>query len=80
MKEIEAFKDRLLCVHVFHWEGAPKPPYPRLGLSEGIELWKPCLAAVADLPGDRFALLEFTRDNDVDQFKKDAEALLSMLT
>jgi 3-dehydroshikimate dehydratase len=79
LNEIEAFTDRLLCVHVFHWEGAPKPPYPRLGLNEGIELWKPCLDAVAALPRDRFALLEFVRDNDVEQFKADALALCGML-
>jgi sugar phosphate isomerase/epimerase len=79
LKELEALKDVLSHVHVFHWEGAPKPPYPRLALGEGVELWKPCLNAVAALPGDRFALLEFTRDNDEKQFKEDAQTLLEML-
>lgn len=77
--EIDALKERLLWVHVFHWKGADKPPFPRMALSAGADLWKPCLDAVACLPGERFALLEFARDDSVEQFQQDAEALLSLI-
>lgn len=79
LKEIEAFADRLLSIHVFHWEYVAKPPYPRLDLSDGTEFWQPCLDAVAQLPGDHYALLEFVRDNSVEQFRKDAGELRRLI-
>ena len=79
LQEIDSFGDRIACVHVFHWQAAPKPPYPRLSLSEGAELWQPSLDALAKVPGDRFALLEFVRDNTEEQFKQDVATLLSWI-
>lgn len=74
LEEIAALNERLLNLHVFHWEFAEIPPYPRLPLAEGSELWKPCLSA-ADSLTDRFALLEFVHNDDPEQFRQDAETL-----
>lgn len=79
LQEIDAFRDCLSNVHVFHWESAPQPPFPRLDLAAGSDLWKPCLDAISAIPGDRYALLEFVRDNSVEQFQKDARTLLEWL-
>ncbi|MEX0332793.1 MAG: sugar phosphate isomerase/epimerase family protein [Puniceicoccaceae bacterium] len=80
LQEIEAFKGCLSNIHVFHWEGAPKPPFPRLALSEGTDLWKPCLDSIAAIPDDRYALLEFVPNNSVEQFQQDAQTLISWLS
>lgn len=80
LKEIETLKDRLLWIHMFHWGMAERQPYPRLGLNQGVDVWKPCLDAVARLPGDRFALLEFVCDDSVEQFQADAKILLQLLS
>ncbi len=75
LAEIAAIKTHLLNLHVFHWDYASLPPFPRLPLSEGSNVWKPCLAA-ANFPGtNRFALMEFVRNDDPDQFVSDAAAL-----
>ena len=78
--QIAALKNRLLYVHVFQWEDAPEPPYVRQPLAEGSEVWSTCLAA-ADEPGtERYALLEFVRDDDPEQFLQDAATLNSWLS
>lgn len=79
LQQIEALRNHLLNVHVFHWGNTPKPPFPRHSLDEGSDLWPPCLEAVAAIPGNRFALLEFVRENTVDQFRKDAQTLIGWL-
>jgi 3-dehydroshikimate dehydratase len=75
LAELKALQNRLLNLHVFHWDYIGAPPFPRLPLEEGSTLWKPCLAA-ADLPDtNRFALIEFVRDDCPEQFMKDAVTL-----
>jgi sugar phosphate isomerase/epimerase len=78
LTEIAALNDRLLNLHVFHWEYTGAPPFPRLALADGSDLWKTCLAAI-DPAVERFALLEFVRDDSSEQFKADAAALKSWL-
>lgn len=80
LDQISMLKNRLLNVHVFHWENSPEPPYVRCSLSEGSSLWKPCLAAVNDPAVDRYALLEFVRDDDPEQFLQDAATLKGWLS
>ncbi|MBL7016390.1 MAG: sugar phosphate isomerase/epimerase [Kiritimatiellales bacterium] len=80
LEEIAALKQRLLNLHVSHWGPAKKLPYPRLPLAEGASVWKPCLFAVDDPSIERFALLEFVRDDDPRQFKADASILSEWLS
>lgn len=62
-------------LHVFHWiNGAERRP-----LAEGEADWKAYLEAAHAAPIDRFALLEFVKDESVDQFEEDAAVLNRLL-
>ncbi len=63
---------RLLHVHVFAWR---RDTGERLPLADGGDDWRAYLAGAADAPGDRFALLEFVRDDSPEQFLADAATL-----
>lgn len=79
LRQIDALKERLLNLHVFQWNTASEPPYERRPLAEGSDVWSACLAA-ADKPGvERYALLEYVRDDDPGQFLDDARELRQML-
>ena len=58
-------------IHVYYWDESGRRP-----LTEGKEDWKEYLGRMT---GNRYLLLEFVKDNSVDQFKKDAETLLSWI-
>lgn len=90
---LNALCDRLANLHVFHWTlGAPdrntvhadmRPlvfpeDFHRHPLADGVEEWRQYLAAAATAPGDRWALLEFVKDNDPAQFMHDAQTLLGL--
>jgi sugar phosphate isomerase/epimerase len=57
-------------LHVFHWHDGI-----RLPLSLGESEWMPYLGWCAQLPGERYAMLEFVRDNSPEQFLADAATL-----
>ena len=59
---------KLMNLHVYQWEGGIRMP-----LIKGEERWKPWIRAAA--PFSTAALIEFVRDDDADQFLKDAEVL-----
>ena len=67
---------RLTNVHVYHWSGNPAERRP---LAEGEEPWRAYLEVVqqADAPDqkDRFASLEFVKDDSPEVFMKDAATL-----
>lgn len=86
---------RLANLHVFHWtvglsdEGETVPPdlsalvwpedYHRHPLSDGMESWRTYLECAATAPGDRWALLEFTKGDDLRQMAADARTLAALL-
>jgi sugar phosphate isomerase/epimerase len=75
--EVRAVTDRLAHLHVFAWgPGGIAERYP---LAEGAAVWRPALATVAErgapLPGRRFALCEYVRDDDPDQLVADVATL-----
>jgi 3-dehydroshikimate dehydratase len=57
-------------LHVFHWHDGT-----RLPLSLGESEWMQYLDWSDQLPGDRYAMLEFVRDNSPEQFLADATTL-----
>jgi 3-dehydroshikimate dehydratase len=61
-------------VHVFHWHDCI-----RLPLSLGESEWMPYLDWSAQLPGERYAMLEFVRDNSPEQFLADAVTLMAWI-
>ena len=58
-------------IHVYYWDESGRRP-----LMEGKEDWKKYMGRMT---GNRYLLLEFVKDNSIDQFKKDAETLLSWI-
>jgi sugar phosphate isomerase/epimerase len=71
LTEIRALQGRLAAVHVFSWD---LPGITRLPLEAHADRWPACLAA-AKAAGARQASLEFVRDDDPEQFLRDAAAL-----
>lgn len=61
-------------VHVFTWAGHDKFP-----LSDGAEKWKRYIDIIENAGGTHHMLLEFVCDNTVEQFYRDAEALLEWI-
>ncbi|MFA5688292.1 MAG: sugar phosphate isomerase/epimerase family protein [Kiritimatiellales bacterium] len=75
--EILKSKGRLLNLHVYHWDNPPE--YSRFPLESGEAFWPACFQA-ADEPGtERFAFIEFVRNDDVGQFRSDAAVLKKWL-
>ncbi len=72
---VEALLPRLVTAHVFSWS----PTGERLPLADGAELWQPILARLAAEPGDRYALLEFVRDDSPAALAEDAATLHTWL-
>jgi len=62
----------LTNVHVFHWR---MPDRARLPLSDDEALWRERLRVAAEAGRHIAALLEFVRDDDPEQFLRDAAAL-----
>jgi len=79
--ELALVAPRLAHVHVFSW--GPGGISERRALADGAELWTRALAVAdrdgAPLPGRRFALCEYVRDDDPDQFVADAATLRAWL-
>ncbi|MCH8540339.1 MAG: sugar phosphate isomerase/epimerase [Opitutales bacterium] len=68
----------LAHVHVFHWGKGWKDRFP---LAEGKERWRQYFALIDGVPPrePRYALLEFVRNDDPDQFRTDAQTLQQWL-
>jgi sugar phosphate isomerase/epimerase len=78
LAELDALGLRVSNVHVFTWRSF----VDRQPLADGAALWPVALAHVAALPApptDRWALLEFVRDDDVGALAADAATLRSWL-
>lgn len=79
LKELEAVFPRLSHLHVFHWKVPPEGGIDRRLLDEGREDWKQILALAARAGGDRFAIMEFVRDDDPANFLADARVLKELI-
>lgn len=90
---LAALQPRLAHVHVFHWTfGSPEantldpeqvePTAETLfvhPLEDGRGLWENYLRPLAGDPRELWALLEFTKDNTLENFRKDACTLRAIL-
>jgi 3-dehydroshikimate dehydratase len=77
LDELTLVTSDLAHLHVFAWgPGGIDDRYP---LTEGEPLWAPALAVAnregAPLPGQRYALCEYVRDDDPEQFTADVRTL-----
>lgn len=78
--ELDALKDHLHNVHVFHWESYAE----RHALADGSQYWAAVFAHLFALPkpkklNGRFAFLEFVKNDDPAQFRRDAATLKEIL-
>ncbi|KOV89012.1 sugar phosphate isomerase/epimerase [Nocardia sp. NRRL S-836] len=67
-----------VTAHVFSW--GPGGFTDRLPLSARRDLWKPVLGELARDGIERNALLEFVRDDSVEQFREDAKTLVGYVS
>ncbi|HVM10599.1 MAG TPA: sugar phosphate isomerase/epimerase [Acidimicrobiales bacterium] len=70
---LEAIAPHLAHLHVFAWEADRS----RLDLEAGEQLWTKAFAAADAV--DRVAFLEFVRNDDVEQFRRDVATLRSWI-
>jgi len=80
---LQDLKEKILNFHVFHWtyDGAQMKwvdAVQRWPLAEGETDWKKYFSVELP-PRDRYALLEFVRNDDPQQFFKDARTLKTWL-
>lgn len=77
-RALDAVLPRLSNLHVFCWDyvGRDKVRRP---LAEGREDWERYFEKARELPGDRYALLEFVKDDRPEQLIEDAVALREFL-
>lgn len=73
---LQMVQSRLSNVHVYYWSAATAE---RLPLAEGEEVWLQYLTHIAAVPGDRFAMLEFVKDDEPDNLIRDAATLKTWL-
>lgn len=71
LQGLRAIAPYLSNVHVFNCVDYSE----RKSLREGLEEWSAYMQVVKNLPGDRFCLIEFVKDNARRQFLEDAEVL-----
>jgi len=73
---LEAVSPWLANVHCFHWWPTARDRRP---LQAGAQDWRQYLRRLAALPGERHVSLEFVRDDDPQQFLRDAVTLRAWL-
>ncbi|HUU58624.1 MAG TPA: TIM barrel protein [Phycisphaerae bacterium] len=74
LEGIDALRDRLANVHVFHWEAWDRRP-----LAEGQDPWRGYLEKIASTGREHFAMLEFVADDCPAAFRRDAATLRQWL-
>ncbi|CAM3063698.1 sugar phosphate isomerase/epimerase [Rariglobus hedericola] len=73
LREVQS---RVSNIHVFHWWPTPADKHP---LADGAERWGRFWPLIQDMPGDRYALLEFVQGDEPEAFLRDAATLREWL-
>lgn len=80
---VRALLDRITNLHVFHWCQIVGPDgthhIEKALLEEGIDRWQRFLDLLMPVPGEHWAHLEFTRNEDPANTVRDAAALRGMI-
>jgi len=81
LSQMAAVAPWLSHLHVFNWhaESEPKPHVTRQPLRDGMTEWTRYLAQARADGRDRYAMLEFVRDDSPAALREDAAALLELL-
>lgn len=72
---LQQLAPHLSHLHVYQWATVKD----RRPLTEGAERWQKFLAMAEQVPGDRYAMLEFVANDDPEAFKRDAATLRAWL-
>lgn len=72
IEAIELLKDKISNVHVFNWDDE----FNRYPLKEARDEWKSYVEKLGD---DRAYLLEFVKDDSIEQFREDAKVLKEII-
>lgn len=75
LAELASLSDRLVHVHVFHWQ----PGWMRHPLAEGASCWLKYVRALHDLHRPLHIQLEYVKDDRPEQLMHDASTLLGWL-
>ena len=75
VEAIGQLSPRLSHLHVYHWDSVKE----RCALAAGAERWQKFLQAAQKVPGDRYAMLEFVKDDEPENFLRDAATLREWL-
>ena len=70
---LSRLKSQLVNLHVYHWDESRRRP-----LAEGFDQWSRYCSLI-DQKKDHYALLEFVKDDSIQQFEEDAAVLLALL-
>lgn len=77
---IEAMLPRVSNLHVYAWRKGDKPDEPvRLPLRDAVDQWRPFIDVLARSGRNHYAMLEYVKDDDPEQFRRDAETLCALL-
>ncbi len=76
LTDMDVALPRLIGLHVFQWDQKTMERYP---LAHGNEVWPAYLKKAAGA-GDAFALLEFVKNDSIEQMKADAQTLRQWLS
>jgi hypothetical protein len=76
-KSLHSILPRVSNVHVFHWGNGGWTD--RHLLSDGKERWTRCFEILAEDPKPRWALLEFAKDDLLDNYHRDARVLQELV-
>lgn len=74
IEELKQILPWLGNIHVF-WRNM----FERQPLADGIDTWKKYMELIRTAEGDRYCMIEFVRDDDLNQFLKDATALTQIV-
>jgi len=74
--DLRMLTDKVINAHVFHWWPGDKD---RCLLEDGYDHWKSYLGQLSQSGRDHYAMLEFVKDDDINNFISDANTLKSLL-
>src|SRR5699024_5278041 len=74
LESIRTIQPWLSHVHVFHWQGRDRRPF-----KEGLNEWKRYLDALPFPDETRYLLMEFVKDDSLEQFFEDAKAFTHLV-
>lgn len=71
---LKQMTDWLTNIHVYYIKDKAMEP-----LKDGIKQWTKYLKTISQLQGERYAMLEFVKNNEIQQFVEDAQILKDMV-